>query len=138
MVLGGLRYCCGTRLYFRDRNERIWPAESFALGPPRRLAPAVCVARALKSGPAWRAPFRAFPPGRVARFLSDHEAGRTGHDFQVHVTRRARIGVIGAYKMQCRDHLECAPCLIIPNPPAASRAREFTAFLDALMPLRVP
>ena len=39
----GLRY--GTRLYFRDRSERIWPAESFALGPPRRLAPVVCVAR---------------------------------------------------------------------------------------------
>ena len=130
MVLGGLRYCCGTRLYFRDRNERIWPAESFALGPPRRLAPAVCVARALKSGPACSALFRALPAGRVAKSISAFNAGRTGHDFQVHVTRRARIGVIGAYIKQCRDHLECAPCLIIPNPTRRTRVRESTAFLD--------
>ena len=53
----GLRY--GTRLCFRDRSERIWPAESFALEPPRRMTPAVCGARRALSWPALGLCFRA-------------------------------------------------------------------------------
>ena len=53
-----------------------------------------------------------FPPGRVAIFLTS-EAGRTGHDFQVHVTRRPRIGLIGA------DLASWATSL--PSVPAASQ-----------------
>ena len=48
-----------------------------------------------------------FPPGRVAIFLTS-EAGRTGHDFQVHVTRRPRIGVVGAYIRNARHQVRGA------------------------------
>ena len=47
---------------------------------------------------------RAFSPGRDAKSLSASRSRRTGHDFQVHVTRRARIGEIGA-DWQCRPPL---------------------------------
>ena len=78
--------------------------------------------------------FRALLGGRVAKSISAFNAGRTGHDFQVHVTRRARIGEIGA-DWSNAGHLEASIPAASQHPKPTSSHRVFGNPLPLWTPL---